>query len=171
MTDNEARAVPVEGDRPRMMHAESCDWAEDGDACSCWLGSGPIHVPVEGDRERLVEVLRESIDANNGSEVDDDGGELVTVFDFNKDVLAEALADDLLRAGVSLTGSGLDVERLLSHFGHEYDMDGRQEWHSYNCGYRKTWAMYDTPPNDNDDDAACVAARAALSGESGEPTP
>lgn len=53
---------------------------------------------------------------------------------------------------------------LLRHFGHEYEVDGRQEWHSLNCIYRKTWPM------GGGDEPGCIAARAALAAvEGGQP--
>lgn len=48
------------------------------------------------------------------------------------------------------------LREALLMFGHEYDVDGRNEWHSFNCTYRKTWAM------GGDDDASCIAVREAL---------
>lgn len=48
------------------------------------------------------------------------------------------------------------LRKAVLMFGHEYDVDGRSEWHSFNCTYRKTWAM------GGDDDASCIAVREAL---------
>jgi hypothetical protein len=48
------------------------------------------------------------------------------------------------------------LQRALRAFGHDYDIDGKQEWHLVNCSYRKLWPM------GIEDDADCAAARAAL---------
>lgn len=74
-------------------------------------------------------------------------------------------ADRLLRAGASLSPGEDRLREALLMFGHEYEVDGRMEWHSLNCTYRKTWAMYDEDDHARFDDAACIAARAALAGE------
>jgi hypothetical protein len=53
------------------------------------------------DREgvlRLADTIRESLDANNAFEYNDDVNGVMTGFDGNKDVLAESLATDLLAA-------------------------------------------------------------------------
>jgi hypothetical protein len=50
----------------------------------------------------------------------------------------------------------MQVRHVVGLTGHEYDIDGRQEWHSGNCLYRKMWAM------GLDDEPYCIAARALL---------
>jgi hypothetical protein len=67
--------------------------------------------------------------------------------------------------GAIQTGEAADTSGLreaLLMFGHEYDVDGRMEWHSYNCTYRKTWPMFDG--DTSMDERQCIAARAALEG-------
>lgn len=51
------------------------------------------------------------------------------------------------------------LTNIVKMFGTEYDVDGRMEWHSYNCIYRKTWAM-----DGMTDEPQCIAVRFALFG-------
>ena len=114
MTDNEARAVPAALE-----------------SVVSWTHPHARAVPVEGDRERLAALMESRL----GDALDGYG---------DPHAWALLLADDILRAGVSLTGSGLDVERLA-----------------------RAMALLD----DTDRPSARLIAReyAALSGESGEP--
>ncbi len=56
------------------------------------------------------------------------------------------------------------LREVVAYFGHDYDIDGRQEWHSLNCLYRKTWPM------GGNDNPGCVQARAALAATPPPPT-
>jgi hypothetical protein len=51
------------------------------------------------------------------------------------------------------------ITEAMAFFGREYDVDGRMEWHSRNCIYRKTWAM------GGNDEPGCAAVRAIVNGE------
>jgi len=90
-------------------------------------------VPVEGDRERLAALLTDYVPAH----------------------ALRQCAEHLLRAGVSLTGSGLDVERLARaqvRSGIDTFLPGEDRWISA-----------------NEAQAAIAREYVALSGESGEP--
>ena len=98
-------------------------------------------VPVEGDRERLADFIRRA-------EACDSMPSLAAY---------QALVTDLIEwAGVSLTGSGLDVERLARaqvRSGIDTFLPGEDRWISA-----------------NEAQAAIAREYATLSGESGEPT-
>lgn len=72
---------------------------------------------------------------------------------------------DALAAARSSADGLAEALAVIRMFGHEYDVDGRQEWHSLNCIYRKTWSM------GGEDEPQCVAARAALRSETHAGTP
>jgi hypothetical protein len=76
------------------------------------------------------------------------------------DDLYEFVADYLLRAGVSLTGSGLDVDRLVQAF-HDFDHPAMPDCEIRSSPTRERYCAWKV--------RGVLDQYAALSGESGEP--